>query len=265
MDLIKPKRSARISPDRPSVGIISIILVVLVMIASMTFSFAALRDAARWTGAPEWALFLAPIYIDGSILAYTVALSIFRWRGEPPEAKSAQRWLRSFTAFSSIVNGMHAASAWDWDYVRYEMWGGTTIAVLAPVAALVSAEQIIRLVFQKEHTEEVAASEASSGDVASTGDEQEKAQPSHEETTITEPADQDEPVAESEEQEEQEHSHPEADPVLAESAAAISAIEIESVEPLVLAELPAVEDEETPPADPIPLDGDGLFQLPLAS
>lgn len=154
MSLTQPKRSARISPDRPSIGIIAIILVFVVMLASMTYSFTALRDAARWSDAPEWALFLAPVFIDGSILAYTLALSIFRWRGEPAEARSALRLLRAFTMFSAIVNGMHAASFWEWDYTRYEMWGGITIAALAPVAALFSAEQIIRLVFKRDPNDE---------------------------------------------------------------------------------------------------------------
>lgn len=163
---IAPKGSARISPDRPSVGVVAIFLVACVMLTSMVFSFTALRDAARWTGAAEWALFLAPVYIDGSILAYTVALAIFRWRGEFHEARSSLRWLRSFTAFSSLVNGMHAASDWGWDFGRYEAWGGVAIAMLAPVAALISAEQIIRLVFRKE-PDATAQGEAASDVVAS--------------------------------------------------------------------------------------------------
>ncbi|MHA3723771.1 DUF2637 domain-containing protein [Leucobacter sp. HY1910] len=152
-----PKKSARISPDRLSVGVLSLALALLVMLASMAFSFEALRDAARWTGAPLWANFLAPIYIDGSILAYTVALAVFRWRREHKNARSALAWLRAYTAASMAVNALHAASFHQWNYTSLELWGGVVIAAGAPLSALVSAEQIIRLSFQREQEQEQTA------------------------------------------------------------------------------------------------------------
>lgn len=152
------KKSARISPDRWFVGVFAILLVTVIMVASYIFSYATIADAAIWSGVPEWAgwvRYLAPIFIDGAILTYTVSFAIYRWRGEQGNAKISRRWLWAFTLVSVLVNGAHAAAFWLWDLSKYEAWFGILIAISAPLAALVSAEEVVRLSFQRE--EELSA------------------------------------------------------------------------------------------------------------
>lgn len=144
------KKTARISPDRPSVGVLSILLVATVTLTAMAFSFAAIHEAARWSGAPEWVQWLAPIYIDGTIIAYTISLAILRWRAEHAHARSTLLLLRTFTGISVAINAAHTASFWNWQYGSYEMWTGIVISVLAPIASLTSAERLVILIFQQE-------------------------------------------------------------------------------------------------------------------
>ncbi|MBC9927340.1 DUF2637 domain-containing protein [Leucobacter sp. cx-169] len=149
----KKKSSARISPDRQAVGWFAIALVVTIMVASYVFSYATIAEAAKWAGPPEgaeWVQFLAPIFIDGAILTYTVSFAIYRWRGELENSGIARRWLWTFTIISVLINGAHAGSHWSWDFTRYEAFFGVLIAISAPLAALVSAEEVVRLSFQRE-------------------------------------------------------------------------------------------------------------------
>lgn len=270
MDLLKPKKSARISPDRPSVATVAIVLVCLVMVASMAFSFAALHDAGAWTFNRAWAYFLVPIFIDGAILAYTISFSIRRWRSEPKEARNALRWLRFFTGFSSVVNGMHAASGWQWDYSRYEMWGGIAIAALAPVAALVSAEQIIGLVFQKEHQDKAAQESSSPIREASEGQAHPGSLPMQEADTASENSD---IAVDATEWEARDHGGVDSGEDQPESVSTSVPFTSRTTLSLVPAETAPVliSDDETSEGSPevaapqLTVDGDGLFKIPTAS
>ncbi|MGO1851813.1 MAG: DUF2637 domain-containing protein [Microbacteriaceae bacterium] len=141
------RSSARISPDRPVVAGITIVLVATIMLASYAFSFASIADAARWTGVPAWAHWLAPVFIDGAIITYTLSLAVMRWRGEP--VGRTLLFLSSFTAISVLVNFSHAAAAQSWDFGRLETWFGCLIGIAAPLAALFAAEESTRLVFTR--------------------------------------------------------------------------------------------------------------------
>ena len=149
---ISSPRTARISPDRRGVGISVIVLVAVIMAAGYVFSFATIADAALWAGVPEsaqWVRFTAPIFIDGAIITYTTAYAVHQWRRESEHARYARRILYFFTIVSVLVNGAHAASSWLWDFARYEAWVGVLIAVMAPIASLFSAEQMIKLAFEQ--------------------------------------------------------------------------------------------------------------------
>lgn len=149
---ISSPRTARISPDRRGVGISVIVLVAIIMAAGYVFSFATIADAALWAGVPEsaqWVRFTAPIFIDGAIITYTTAYAVHQWRRESAHARYARRILYFFTIVSVLVNGAHAASSWLWDFSRYEAWVGVLIAVMAPIASLFSAEQMIKLAFEQ--------------------------------------------------------------------------------------------------------------------
>ncbi len=149
---ISSPRTARISPDRRGVGISVVVLVAIIMAAGYVFSFATIADAALWAGVPEsaqWVRFTAPIFIDGAIITYTTAYAVHQWRRESAHARYARRILYFFTIVSVLVNGAHAASSWQWDFARYEAWVGVLIAIMAPIASLFSAEQMIKLAFEQ--------------------------------------------------------------------------------------------------------------------
>ncbi|MBN9214116.1 MAG: DUF2637 domain-containing protein [Microbacterium sp.] len=156
------KRTAQISPDRLAVGFFAISLVVIVMSSSMVFSYVGIAEAAAWTGVPFGIHVIAPVFIDGAIITYTVSLTIFEWRREDPHTiRHTKRVLRGFTLLSVVLNFAHTASYWEWDFTVYEAWFGTLISVAAPIAALLSAEEVVRLAFRRRGAvdEPVAAPE----------------------------------------------------------------------------------------------------------
>jgi len=131
------------SPDQLAVAIIALTVVSLILATSYVFSFAAIADAAKNTGPDAWTHLLAPGFIDGAILAYTIVYAVFRFRREP--AKRTLVFLYVFTAISVIVNVAHtlAFNSYAWD--RPGTYLGALIAASAPLAALFASEEVIRL------------------------------------------------------------------------------------------------------------------------
>jgi len=144
----QPHRTARVSPDRFWVAILAIVLVTVIMVASFVFSYVAIMDSGRWAGAVGWVQALAPLFIDGAIVTYTLALAIYESRGEDRKVRRrTRRRLWAYTLASVVLNAAHAAAFWDWDFSRMEAWFGVLIAVLAPLAALGAAEEVMHLAF----------------------------------------------------------------------------------------------------------------------
>nr|WP_087132594.1 DUF2637 domain-containing protein [Microbacterium esteraromaticum]SJN43425.1 Phage excisionase \ len=148
MSETRPHRTARVSPDRFWVAILAIVLVTVIMVASFVFSYVAIMDSGRWAGAVGWVQALAPLFIDGAIVTYTLALAIYESRGEDRKVRRrTRRRLWAYTLASVVLNAAHAAAFWDWDFSRMEAWFGVLIAVLAPLAALGAAEEVMHLAF----------------------------------------------------------------------------------------------------------------------
>ncbi|PPG02715.1 hypothetical protein C5E06_09685 [Pseudoclavibacter sp. RFBI5] len=186
----KVPRAARISPDRYGVGAFAILLIIMIMGASYVFSYAAIAEAAIWTGIPSSVQWLAPVFIDGAILGYTLSLAILRWRRE--SVVRTMLVLCGFTAVSVAINFAHAASYWEWDFTQREAWFGALIAVGAPLAALFSAEEITRLIFtppsdRDEETEEQAP-EAEAAIVEATPAEADAPEPTAQAISAEDPA-----------------------------------------------------------------------------
>lgn len=140
--------TARISPDRPLVAVVTLLLVLAVFVAGFVFSFAGITAAARWTGVPVPVHPLAPLFIDGAILTYTIALAVHRWRGDGTARTLCFLW--TFTLISAAVNFAHAAGEQSWDFTRLETWFGSLIATSAPIASLFAADEATRLVLTPE-------------------------------------------------------------------------------------------------------------------
>ena len=142
------KGYARINPDSVPVLAVAVALVGLLMITSFVVSFSGLYDASEWTGLPEYFRWLPALFIDAAILAYTIALIVFKARGE-----SVWRTIVGLVGFASIsviANISHTLSYWGGSLVDYRAWVGVAITASAPVAVLLAAEEIARLAFAKK-------------------------------------------------------------------------------------------------------------------
>jgi hypothetical protein len=140
--------SARINPDSIPVLAVAVSLVGVLMISSFVVSFSGLYDASEWTGLPEYFRWLPALFIDAAILAYTIALIVFKARGE--SVWRTVVGLVGFASISVIANVSHTLAYWDGNLVDYRAWVGVAITASAPIAVLLAAEEIARLAFQKQ-------------------------------------------------------------------------------------------------------------------
>lgn len=145
-------RSTRIDPDTRWVQWTVVGLVAMLGLASFIISFRALYDVAAWAGlgpAIQWGV---PVFIDGAILTYALAVLVHRSRGEP----TWPSWLSLavFTAMSIAANAAHAIS------VPQAVWWQTVIGALvagmAPLGVFAATEQMARLVVLRPQDREPA-------------------------------------------------------------------------------------------------------------
>jgi hypothetical protein len=141
------QQQARINPDSVPVLATAVSLVGLLMVSSFIVSFSGLYDASEWTGLPEYFRWLPALFIDAAILAYTIALIVFKARGE--SVWRTVLGLVGFASISVIANVSHTLSYWDGSLVDYRAWIGVAITASAPIAVLLAAEEIARLAFEK--------------------------------------------------------------------------------------------------------------------
>ena len=137
-----PPRTSRIDPDTRGVQWTVVGLVGLLGLTSFAVSFRALHDVAAWAGIGPGLQWAVPVFIDGAILTYALAVLVHRSRGEAvwPSWTS----LGVFTAMSVAANAAHAVAAptsvW-WQTVI-----GALLAGLAPLGVFAATEQMARLV-----------------------------------------------------------------------------------------------------------------------
>jgi hypothetical protein len=81
-------------------------------------------------------------------LAYTIALIVFKARGESVWRTVVA--LIGFASISVIANVAHTVSYWDGNLLDFRAWVGVAITASAPIAVLLAAEEISRLAFQKK-------------------------------------------------------------------------------------------------------------------
>lgn len=142
-------QSSRLNPDARPVLVTAVALVTLLMVSSFAVSFTGIYEVSAWTGLPVILQWLPALFIDAAILAYTIALIVFKARGE-----SVWRTLAGLTGFASIsviANVSHTLSFWNGSLTDFRAWIGVLITASAPVAVLLASEEIARLAFKKSN------------------------------------------------------------------------------------------------------------------
>lgn len=164
-------RSTRIDPDTRWVQWTVVGLVAMLGLASFIISFRALYDVAAWAGLGPSIQWGVPVFIDGAILTYALAVLVHRSRGEP----TWPSWLSLgvFTAMSIAANAAHAIS------VPQAVWWqtviGALVAGLAPLGVFAATEQMARLVVLRPQDREAAAAASPAHDEAAAATEPAKA------------------------------------------------------------------------------------------
>jgi hypothetical protein len=124
---------------------IAVGLVSLLMVSSFTVSFAGIYTVSAFTGLPAFLQWVPALFIDAAILAYTIALIIFKSRGN--STWRTLLGLGGFAALSVAANVAHTVAYWDGNLGDYRAWIGVVITAAAPIAVLLASEEIGRLAF----------------------------------------------------------------------------------------------------------------------
>lgn len=144
--VVAKKTSRRINPDAIPVLATAVSLVTLLMITSFAVSFSGIYEVSAWTGLPGVLQWLPAIFIDAAILAYTIALVVFKARGEKTWKTLAG--LSAFATVSVVANVSHTISFWNGSLTDFRAWVGVLITAAAPIAVLLASEEITRLAFE---------------------------------------------------------------------------------------------------------------------
>jgi hypothetical protein len=140
------RRTARINPDAIPVLATAVVLVGVLMISSFVVSFSGIYEVSSWTGLPVFLQWLPALFIDAAILAYTIALVVFKARGESTLRTVIA--LIAFAGISVVANIAHTVSFWEGELTDFRAWIGVLITAAAPIAVLLAAEEIARLAFE---------------------------------------------------------------------------------------------------------------------
>ena len=149
------RKTARINPDAIPVLATAVVLVGILMISSFVVSFSGIYEVSSWTGLPVFLQWLPALFIDAAILAYTIALVVFKARGESTLRTVIA--LIAFAGISVVANIAHTVSFWDGELTDFRAWIGVLITAAAPIAVLLAAEEIARLAFEAPKTKSAKA------------------------------------------------------------------------------------------------------------
>jgi hypothetical protein len=140
---------SRINPDSRPVLFVAVAVTSILAAVSFLLSYSGLVAVAAWAAVPEWLSWAVPVTIDGAILVYTLAVLVFRSRGE--SATLSYAVLVGWTFVSVSANALHAwlASTGDARGVA-----GAVIAGLAPVAVLLASHTLAALIVERPSLEE---------------------------------------------------------------------------------------------------------------
>lgn len=141
---------AWINPDSRPVLRLVVTVTALLALVSFAVSFAGLVAVAQWAAIPSWLAWALPVFIDGAIIVYTLAMLVFRARG----ASTAFAWsaLLAFTGVSVAANAAHVYA--EGDPSDWRTWVGASLAGLAPAGVAVATHTLAGLTVRPPITAE---------------------------------------------------------------------------------------------------------------
>jgi hypothetical protein len=144
-------QGARINPDSKPVLLLAVALVFVLMVSSFIVSFFGIWGISlETTNIPGPIAWLPALFLDAAILAYTISFFVFRSRGEPIIKTRIALWF--FALLSVAANIAHTVEGITPDMSPYSIAIGLAITGSAPIAVVLSTEEIARLAFQRTMT-----------------------------------------------------------------------------------------------------------------
>lgn len=141
-------RSSRINPDTPRVLGLAVFLVFVLMVSSFIVSFFGIWGVSQeTTNIPGPITWLPALFLDAAILAYTISYFVFKARSEPVIKTRFALW--AFALLSVAANIAHTLDGVTPEMSTYSVAIGLMITGSAPIAVVLSTEEIARLAFQR--------------------------------------------------------------------------------------------------------------------
>jgi hypothetical protein len=141
-------KSTRINPDTPRVLGLAIFLVFVLMVSSFIVSFFGIWGVSQeTTNLPGPITWLPALFLDAAILAYTISYFVFKARSEPVMKTRFALW--AFALLSVAANVAHTLDGVTPDMSAYSVAVGLMITGSAPIAVVLSTEEIARLAFER--------------------------------------------------------------------------------------------------------------------
>ena len=141
-------KATRLNPDTPRVLGLAIFLVFVLMVSSFIVSFFGIWGVSQeTTNIPGPITWLPALFLDAAILAYTISYFVFKARSEPVIKTRFALW--AFALLSVAANIAHTLDGVTPEMSTYSVAIGLMITGSAPIAVVLSTEEIARLAFQR--------------------------------------------------------------------------------------------------------------------
>lgn len=139
----------QVNPNESTAFAIGIIVAVLVVdVAAFLASFFGLVTVAQWMLLSGWKVVLLPLVVDGAIVVFTLAASVYRARGV------ATFLLWSFVAFFTLLsvgaNALHVISTSPNGTNPIHVGVGAFMAGVMPAAVWAVTHVLVNLVIEKD-------------------------------------------------------------------------------------------------------------------
>jgi uncharacterized membrane protein YcjF (UPF0283 family) len=145
----KARRADPLDPLKKAVLYSTLVLALLILIASAIFSFATIAAVAEWMRPPlPFMVWLVPVAIEFFIVFFGMDSIISQARGDKKGARFAFVGMLVATSVAVIANAAHTVAESP-DMADWRAWVGVFLSALIPVGTLLAAKRAIRLVFRQ--------------------------------------------------------------------------------------------------------------------